>query len=77
MAKTPEQLSRERRHARSQAIAETVVSSFTARLKDEADKQGGFLSRRNIEQLDAEFRAKAGQLSRAFGTPSSVLPSTV
>ena len=66
MPKTPEQMSRERRHARSKAIAETVVTSLTARLKDAADKQGGFLSRSDIENLDAEFQAKAGQLSAVF-----------
>lgn len=66
MPDSPQVLNRKRRHVRSKAMAETVVSAFTARLTDEADKQGGFLSRRNIEELNAEFQAKAGQLSEVF-----------
>jgi len=62
----PEILSQKLRRERSQAIAEAVVAAFTERLKEEATKQGGFLSRRHIDELNTEFQAKAGKLSSVF-----------
>lgn len=65
-AQPPEILGQKLRRDRSRAIAEAVVAAFTERLKEEAAKQGGFLSRRHIDELNTEFQAKAGQLSGVF-----------
>lgn len=59
-------LSQQRRHERSRAIAQTVVSAFTERLKEEAQKQGGYLSQRHIDELNTDFQAKADQLTTVF-----------
>lgn len=65
-SQSPEELGQKRRHARSRAMAQAVVSAFTERLKEEAQKQGGFLSERHIEDLNTDFQAKADQLTRVF-----------
>jgi len=55
-----------RSHKRAQAMAQAVVSAFTAKLKSEARKHGGFLELRHIEDLDVEFQSKAEQLTIVF-----------
>ncbi|MBL4613867.1 MAG: hypothetical protein JKY27_03205 [Magnetovibrio sp.] len=64
--KSPEVISQKRRHARSRAMAQVVVSTFTERLKEEAQKHGGSLSQRHIDELNIDFQAKAGLLTRVF-----------
>jgi len=64
--KTPEVISRERARERANAMAQAVVSAFSAKLKDETRRHGGFLGLRHIDQLDAEFQAKADHLSQIF-----------
>lgn len=61
-----EELSQKRRQARSRAMAQAVVAAFTERLQEEAQKQGGSLSLRQIQELNTEFEAKADQLSTVF-----------
>ena len=55
-----------KRRARSHALAQAVVDAFVERLKEEVDKQGGYLTQAHIQGLDTEFHAKANQLSAVF-----------
>jgi len=50
----------------SQVLAQTVVTSFTDRLKLEAGKKGGMLSVEDIENLNEEFEKKMGALETVF-----------
>jgi len=62
----PEELGQKLRRERSRALARAVVTAFTERLKEEAAKQGGFLSQRHIDELNIEFQTKSDQLSGVF-----------
>jgi len=62
----PEDLSQKLRRERSRALAHAVVAAFSERLKEEAVKQGGFLSKRHIDELNIEFQAKSDQLTSVF-----------
>jgi len=62
----PEELGEKLRKKRSRALAQAVVTAFTERLKEEAAKQGGFLSQRHIDELNIEFQAKSDQLTGVF-----------
>jgi len=62
----PEELGQKLRRERSRALAQAVVTAFTERLKEEAAKQGGFLSQRHIDELNIEFLAKSDQLTGVF-----------
>lgn len=53
-------------NALSQALAQTVVSTFTDRLKLEAQRHGGYLTVSDISQLSEEFDRKRGQLEKVF-----------
>ena len=52
--------------AQSKVLAETIVFSFTDRLKSEAIKAGGWLTIADIERLSAEFDRKQTQLEAVF-----------
>jgi len=56
----------ERTHTRSHAMAQAVVSAFTSLLKEEAHKHGGFLGLRHLDEMEAVFQAKVGELSEVF-----------
>ncbi|HEY9080109.1 hypothetical protein [Magnetovibrio sp.] len=62
----PEELGQKLRRDRSRALAQAVVTAFTERLKEEAAKQGGFLSQRHIDELNVEFQTKSEQLTAVF-----------
>ena len=64
--KNPQDAARELTRARSRAMAQAVVSAFSAKLKSEARKYGGSLTLAHIEALDEEFQAKAEQLTDVF-----------
>ena len=64
--KNPQDAARELTRARSRAMAQAVVSAFSAKLKTEARKHGGSLTLQHIEALDEEFQAKAEQLTDVF-----------
>ena len=64
--KTPAELAKERSHARSRAMAQAVVSAFSAKLKTEARKHGGFIGLRHLDALDSEFQSKAEELADVF-----------
>ncbi len=49
-----------------QALAQTVVSTFTDRLKLEAQRHGGYLTVSDISQLAEEFDRKRGHLEKVF-----------
>ncbi len=49
-----------------QALAQTVVSTFTDRLKLEAQRHGGYLTASDISQLAEEFDRKRGHLEKVF-----------
>jgi hypothetical protein len=53
-------------NALSQALAQTVVSTFTDRLKLEAQRHGGYLTVSDISQLSEEFDRKRVQLEKVF-----------
>ncbi|MBL4692578.1 MAG: hypothetical protein JKY92_04540 [Magnetovibrio sp.] len=53
-------------HARSRAMAEAVVAAFSGLLKDEAQKHGGFLGLRHLEDMEDVFHVKAEELSIVF-----------
>lgn len=59
-------LTREKNHARSRAMAEAVISAFAATLKSEARKKGGFLTLPDIEDLDVAFQEKISELTKVF-----------
>lgn len=61
-----DELNSQRRHARSQALAQAVVAAFTERLREETARHGGSLGSSQIEALNAEFVAKADQLTELF-----------
>ena len=50
----------------SAVLAQTVVSSFTDRLKSEAGKKGGMLTIDDIDNLNEEFEQKMGALETVF-----------
>ncbi|MFP6712244.1 MAG: hypothetical protein VB913_11175 [Rhodospirillales bacterium] len=50
----------------SKALAQTVISAFTDRLKDEAQKRGGYLTIGDIDQLSREFDRKREALETVF-----------
>ncbi|MDP6429623.1 MAG: hypothetical protein QGH73_09770 [Rhodospirillales bacterium] len=52
--------------ALSRALAQTVVSTFTDRLKLEAQRHGGYLTVSDISQLADEFDRKRAQLEQVF-----------
>ena len=52
--------------ALSQALAQTIVSTFTDQLKLEAQRHGGFLTVSDISQLSEKFDRKRGQLEKVF-----------
>jgi len=53
-------------NALAEALAQTVVSTFTDQLKLEAQRHGGFLTVNDISQLSEKFDRKRGQLERVF-----------
>jgi len=64
--KPPQNLTQERAERRAQALAGVVVQAFTEKLRREIEKHGGFLGVRHVDGIEAEFQAKAKQLSAAF-----------
>lgn len=50
----------------SHMLAATVVSTFTDRLKSEAQKRGGYLTVEDIDRLSNEFDRKRGDLEKVF-----------
>ncbi len=50
----------------SRALAQTVISTFTDRLKAEAEKRGGYLTVGDIDQLSREFDRKREALEIVF-----------
>ncbi|MBT3916261.1 MAG: hypothetical protein HOF23_07790, partial [Rhodospirillaceae bacterium] len=50
----------------SRALAQTVISTFTDRLKIEAQKRGGYLTVGDIDQLSREFDRKRDALALIF-----------
>ncbi|MCW8916250.1 MAG: hypothetical protein OQK24_10415 [Magnetovibrio sp.] len=64
--KAPEEMSRKRRHARSQALAQAVVAAFTERLQEETARHDGYLTHQHIRELNTEFLAKTEQLTIVF-----------
>jgi len=50
----------------SRALAQTVISTFTDRLKIEAQKRGGYLTVGDIDQLSREFDRKRDALAQVF-----------
>lgn len=60
------QLTREKNRARSRAMAEAVISAFTATLKVEAKKLGGFITLKDIDALGNSFSEKAADLTEIF-----------
>tara|TARA_B100000315_G_scaffold260070_1_gene319095 strand:- start:2534 stop:3457 length:924 start_codon:yes stop_codon:yes gene_type:complete len=50
----------------SKALAQTVISTFTDRLKLEAQKRGGYLTVGDIDQLSREFDRKREALETVF-----------
>ena len=66
--KTPQDLTRQRTEERARALTDAVVYAFTEKLKSEINKHGGFLGLRHVDAIEAEFHAKAKQLSAAFAS---------
>lgn len=66
--KTPQDLTRQRTEERARALTDAVVFAFTEKLKSEINKHGGFLGLRHVDAIEAEFHAKAKQLSAAFAS---------
>lgn len=64
--KPPQDLTRQRTEERARALTEAVVFAFTDKLKSEINKHGGFLGLRHVDAIEAEFKAKADQLSAIF-----------
>lgn len=64
--KSPQDLTRQRTEDRARALTEAVVHAFTEKLKSEIEKHGGYLGLRHVETIEAEFQAKAKQLSASF-----------
>jgi len=64
--KQVETLGKKRIHDRSRAMAEAVVSAFSQVLKEEANKHGGFLGLRHLEEIDGVFQTKLEELSEVF-----------
>lgn len=62
----PKSIVAQRAEERAQALAEAVVEAFTAKLRVEIEKHGGFLGIRHLDTVEAEFKAKSKQLSHAF-----------
>lgn len=50
----------------SKVLAQTIISTFTERLKAEAQKRGGFLTADDIDQLSLEFDRKREALENVF-----------
>lgn len=65
-ARTPSGMSEDSIAAQSKVLAETIVFSFTDRLKSEAIKAGGWLTIADIERLAGEFERKRTQLEAMF-----------
>lgn len=63
---TPQEQTRQRAEERARALSEAVVHAFTEKLKTEIEKHGGFVGLRHVDAIEAEFHAKAKQLSVAF-----------
>jgi len=61
-----EELAKKRTLARSSAMAQAVVSSFSTILRAEAHKHGGFIGLRHLDELDVVFQAKAQELTKVF-----------
>lgn len=64
--KAPQELSQQRRHARSHALAQAVVAAFSERLQEELQKHDGHLTIQHVRQLNTDFLAKTEQLTRVF-----------
>lgn len=59
-------LTREKNHARSRAMAEAVITAFAATLKSEARKRGGFLTLPDLDELNVSFQEKISELTKVF-----------
>ena len=64
--KAPKELSQQRRHARSRALAQAVVAAISERLQDELEKNNGHLTIHNVRQLNTDFLEKTAQLTGLF-----------
>ncbi|MEE2760236.1 MAG: hypothetical protein VYE18_02190 [Pseudomonadota bacterium] len=66
LAPKPEESGQFSVNALSEALAQTVVNTFTDQLKLEAQRHGGYLTVNDISQLSEKFHRKRGQLERVF-----------
>ncbi len=55
-----------RAEERARALSDAVVHAFTQKLKSEIEKHGGYLGLRHVDAIEAEFHAKAKELSVLF-----------